>query len=163
MKSCDIKECVPNVKGSQHPQKNNYTFPVGGKTTFKRGGKVVEIFTPLNTHREKIRREVFHLHDMHTPPSPKAYAIGPKPGRWCKFHKVKGYHNEDFYKLKKEIECIIQEGHLKKYIKVEFSQRPNRVNSRGSDSLGSLVPVKGKRLCKEDDDKIVRHALNIIL
>lgn len=46
----------------------------------------------------------------------------PGPGRWCKFHKVKGHHIEDYYQLKEEINRFIHEGHLKNYVKGDSSQ-----------------------------------------
>lgn len=100
-KARDVKERVSNTKGSQHSRKRSYTFPVMDKTKFKHGGKVLESFKPLNTRRENIWREAFHLHDIHMPPTPKEDVSGLELDRWCKFHKVKGHHIKDFYHLKK--------------------------------------------------------------
>lgn len=36
--------------------------------------------------------------------------------KWCKFHKDHGYDTEDFIQLKKEIEKLLDEGHLREYI-----------------------------------------------
>lgn len=83
----------------------------------KRVGKVTDNFTPLNTCREHIWCEVLHLHNILTSLAPKANVMGPKLGRWCKFYRVKGHHTEDYYPLKKEIERLIQDEHLNKYVK----------------------------------------------
>lgn len=87
----------------------------------------------------------------------KADVIRHEHGWWCKFHKVKGHHTEDYYELKKEIEHLIHEGHLKKYVKGDSSQR-----ERERDNARSSGPRKGKDLCKEDGNKTVCHTLNII-
>ena len=50
-----------------------------GKSLFKREGKVIESFTPLNTHQEHIWREVFHLHNILTPPSSRSEIMGNEP------------------------------------------------------------------------------------
>lgn len=51
-KARDVKERVPNAKGSHHQRKSNYTSLIKDKTTFKRVVKASKSFTPLNTHHE---------------------------------------------------------------------------------------------------------------
>lgn len=82
------------------------------------------------------------------PHVPKLYVIGPEPSRWCKFHKVKGNYTEDFYQLKKEIKCLIQEGHLNKYVRGDSAQMPGESNSQGRDAFGSYGSKKGKESSK---------------
>lgn len=94
------------------------------------------------------------------PPAPKVDVSGP--GRWCKIHKVKRHHTKDCYHLKKEIEHLIQEGRLEKYVKDEPSQRTGRDSSHRRDDTKSLRSKKGKDLCKEYGKKIVCHTLNTI-
>ena len=67
----------------------------------------------LNTSREQIHCGVFHTHDIPFPPSPKSDVMGLEPSNWLKFHKVKGHHTKGCYQLKREIEFLIHEGHLK--------------------------------------------------
>lgn len=64
------------------------------------------------------------MHNNHMPRSHKASVLGYELGRWCKFHRVKGHHTEDCYQLKKKIDSLIQEGHLKKYVKGDSSHSP---------------------------------------
>lgn len=109
----DVKEHVPSVEGLNHPQKSNYTSPLKAKATFGEQ----KSFTPLNTRHEHIWWEVLHQINIPTPPTPKVYVMVPEPGRWCKFHKVKGSHTEECCQLKKKIERMIQEEHLKMYAK----------------------------------------------
>lgn len=53
-KSIDIKQRVPRVEGLQYPWKRNTVLSIRDKSTFKRGKKVVQRFTPLNNIREQI-------------------------------------------------------------------------------------------------------------
>lgn len=76
-------------------------------TMFKQYVKSTKSFTSVNTHRDQIWQEVFHMHNISQPLSPKIYVMGPKPTRWCKFHKVNGLHMKDCHKIKKEIEHLI--------------------------------------------------------
>lgn len=93
--------------------------------------KATENFTPMNTRQENIWCRVLQLHNIPTPPTPKVGVLGYEPGRWCKFHKVKGHHIQNFYHLKKEIERPIHDGHLKKYVKYDSSHSSNKSNPRG--------------------------------
>lgn len=72
-------------------------------------------FTLLNTHREQIQREVFNTHDIPPPSAPMSETMGRDHRRWCKYHKVKSHHTKDCYQLKKKINRLNQEVHLKKY------------------------------------------------
>lgn len=92
-------------------------------------------FTPQNSRPEQIWCEVLHLHNIPKPPSPKANVLRHEPRRWCKFHKVHGHHAEDCYQLKKEIERLIQEERLKKYVKGDFSHVLDKSNLRGRDEI----------------------------
>lgn len=113
-------------------------------TAFKIVGKKTENFTPLITRREKIWHKALHLHNIHMMPSPKEDVMGYELGRWCKFHRVNGNHIEECYQLKKEIERLIQEGHLKKYVKGDFSHSKDKYNSQKRDNVGSLISNKAK-------------------
>lgn len=90
-------------------------------------------FTPLNTLCELIWCEVFQLHNMLVPQTPKVCVIGYEPDIWYNFHKVKGHHTKECYQLKKENEQMIQEGPLKKYVKGDPTRGSGGSNSRGWD------------------------------
>lgn len=52
--------------------------------------------------------------------------MGSDLDKWCKYHKVKRHHTYDFHQLKKEIEILIHEVHLRRY-----SQRTsNKIDKR---------------------------------
>lgn len=85
------------------------------------------------------------------------YVMGPEPGRWCKFYKVKGHHTEDRYQLKKEIKRLIHEGHLKNYVKKDSSRGPDKSISRGRDDVGSYEPNKMDETPKDEGCKFLCH------
>lgn len=86
--------------------------------------------------------------------------MGSEPRRWCKLHRVKGHHTEDFYQLKKEIEWLIQEGHLKKYVKHDSCCSSDKSDLYGRDYTGSPMPNKTKDASQGEDNKHTRHTLN---
>lgn len=133
-KVCNVKKPVPNAEDSHHPKKRNYTLPIKDKKSH-----------PWNTPSEHIWCEIVHLHDIPMLTAPKADVMGSEWGRWCNFHMVKGHHTEDFYQLKKEIETLIHEGHLRKYVKGNSSHSSDKFNLRGWDDARIPRPNKAKK------------------
>lgn len=154
-KARDIKDYVPNAEGSYQYRKSNYNFPIMGKTIFKRVGKTVESFTPLNTRREQIWHEIIHLHNIHMPLAPKTDMMGPKPCIWCKLHTVKGHHIEDRYQLKKEIRRLVYKEHFKMYIKGDSSRGSDKSSSCRRDDAGSPSTKKAKEASIGKANKVV--------
>lgn len=48
----DSEERIPNTERSHPQRKRNYISPIKDKSAFKRVGKVIENFTPLNIFHE---------------------------------------------------------------------------------------------------------------
>lgn len=111
------------------------------------------------TCRAQIWCGFLHLHNIVTPPASKANVMGYEPGMWCKFPRVKGHRTKNCYQFKKEIERLIQEGYLKKYMKGDSSHELNKYNSRGRDDVGSPKPNKVIEASQGEDSKVVRHTL----
>lgn len=109
----------------------------------------------VNTLHEKIQHEAIHLHDIPTPPFLKQDVMRPESDRWCQFHRVKGHNAKDYYKLKKDINRLIEEGHLQKYIEEGSSKELGMITSHERDYTGIPKPRKGKELSKEKGDKVV--------
>lgn len=63
-----------------------------------------------------------------------------EPSRQCKFHKVKGNHTKACYRLKKEIERIIQEGHLKSMFEAAPASQRVAPNLKSEISLVAPNP-----------------------
>ncbi|KAJ1413493.1 hypothetical protein SESBI_19569 [Sesbania bispinosa] len=72
-------------------------------------------YTPLNAKRGNTLKEVYsaNLLDPHLPArSPK----GPYKNRWCEFHRVQGHDTEQCWDLMNQIEHLIKDDYLKRYM-----------------------------------------------
>lgn len=102
------------------------------------------------------------MHNILTLPSFKTDTMGPELNSWCKYHKIRVHHTNDFYQLKKQIKWLMEEGHLKNYVN-EGSQHVVRSSkTQGHDHLRSLMFRKNNELERRDNDRLSRHTLNII-
>lgn len=133
-KARDMKEHTSITNISQQSRKSQYTSPVKNRMMFKRIRIPIEKFIPMNTRQEQIWQELFHVHNIPQLSAPKAYVMGLEPNSWCKFRKFKGNDTNDCYQLKKEIQRMIQEGNLKKYVKGGFARGLFECNSQGRDA-----------------------------
>lgn len=88
--------------------------------------------------------------------------MDPEPNSWCKFFKFNGLHIEDCFQLKKEIDRLIQEGHLKKYVKRSLGGGSRGSSSQGRDVIRIPKPSKGKELSKEDSNKTTCQTFDTI-
>lgn len=96
------------------------------------------------------------------PPTPKEDIIGLEPNSWCKFYKDYRHHTEDCSRLKKEIERLIHEGHLNKYVKHSLGGGSKVSSYQGRDVLKPPRSSNGKDPSKDDDIKTICHMLNTI-
>lgn len=67
------------------------------------------------------------------PPTLKYETMRHDPSRWCKYYKIKGHRTYDCYQLKNEIEHLIQEGHIRKYIQGGSHKSWDGSKSKGKD------------------------------
>ncbi|KAJ1381764.1 hypothetical protein SESBI_44834 [Sesbania bispinosa] len=76
--------------------------------------------------------------DMLEYPPPTRGAKGPYKDRWCEFHKVKGHDTEECWDLMNQIERLIKDGYLKRYVvgrgRQEFSRQGGRGRGRAQES-----------------------------
>lgn len=100
------------------------------------------------------------MYNIPTPPTLKDAVMGLKPGRRCKFPRVKVHLIEDFYQLRKEIEKLIHERHLKKYVKGNSSNPVERSSSHGQESSKSPESYKTKETSQSEGSKVAQHTLN---
>lgn len=79
--------------------------------------------------------------------------MGEDPDAWCKYHKMKGHMTDDCIHWKNEIESLIHNGRLRRYVK-DQGEGSKRCNNEPKDS-------KQK---KGDDEEPPdeRHTLNTI-
>lgn len=111
----------------------------------------------LNTMSEKKCWDVFQTESILEPSTPKWDLTGNKPKKWCKYHKVKGHHSDDCHQFMNEIEHLIQEEDLRRYVQGTSYSSKTRTRPYGRDSwamvkkystcLANMVMVK-KFSCK---------------
>lgn len=112
----DIKEIASGIsESSQQQRKSHYTLPVREKSTSIKVGGPLKTSRPLAFVGEKIWHGLLHTLDIMPPLAPKSDSIGLKLNRWCKYHKVISHHTNGCFQIKRVINQLIQEGHLKKY------------------------------------------------
>nr|XP_027082689.1 uncharacterized protein LOC113705025 [Coffea arabica] len=87
--------------------------------------------TPLNTSRSQVL-SVMEQHDLGKAP-PKMYGSRDKRNSnlYCLYHRDIGHETEDCNDLKREIENLIRQGHLKQFIRRGDQRRDNRRDGRG--------------------------------
>ncbi|XP_043699510.1 uncharacterized protein LOC122650226 [Telopea speciosissima] len=87
-------------------------------------------YTPLNISRTKIQMEVYDRGLLQCPRTMFARPEDKNKKKYCKFHKNVGHNTEDYRQLKREIEDVIQKGHLRRYVK-----KDGKDNSRGHETM----------------------------
>ncbi|XP_024630733.1 uncharacterized protein [Medicago truncatula] len=110
-------------------RRNYYPPPNRDRGTFKRQERriySVDDFTPLNTRPERIYKEVYQTKMIPKPPEPRGDRMGHDLEAWSKYHKIRGHTTDNCWRLKKEIDKLIQEGKLGGYVKGERSEDEGR-------------------------------------
>ncbi|RDY07703.1 hypothetical protein CR513_08149, partial [Mucuna pruriens] len=69
-------------------------------------------FTPLTKNKAQILQEIYHANILEFPPETRGQVLGPSKESWCEFHRMSGHSTEECWSLKKQIEKLIQRGHL---------------------------------------------------
>jgi len=133
-------------------KRNYYPPPTRDKGTFKRQERRVysmDNITPLNTRPERIYREVYQAKLIPKPQEPRGDCMGNDLEAWWKYHRIQGHTTDNCWRLKKEIDKLIQEGKLRGHVKGE----------RGEDQRS---PSKEKSEENHIKDSKERHTLNTI-
>ncbi|XP_043717653.1 uncharacterized protein LOC122665564 [Telopea speciosissima] len=74
-------------------------------------------YTPINTTRTKILMEVYDQGLLQWPRPLFSRPEDRNKNKFCKFHKDVDHDTEDRKQLRREIEDVIQKGHLRRYVK----------------------------------------------
>ncbi|XP_043704750.1 uncharacterized protein LOC122654630 [Telopea speciosissima] len=86
-------------------------------------------YTPLNTTRTKILMEVYDRGLLQWPRLMFTNPEDRNKNKYCKFHRDVGHNTENCRQLKREIEDVIQKGHLKRYVKEDIKDNPRGHNA----------------------------------
>ena len=101
-----------------------------------------QAFTPLNT---AVGHILFQIQDdlavkwpgrMKSPPNPK------NPIKYCRFHRNHGRDTDDCYDLKRQIEDLIQRGHLCQYVAGRGRHRHHLIIKKIHTPLDKFTPFR---------------------
>ena len=76
-------------------------------------------FTPLTATVSQVLREVQHEKFLRWPSQMRTYPTKRDNTRCCEFHRDHGHRTDDCIQLRKEIEYLIRQGYLRRYIASE--------------------------------------------
>ncbi|XP_043714610.1 uncharacterized protein LOC122662965 [Telopea speciosissima] len=118
-------------------------------------------YTPLNTTRSKILMEVYDRGLLQWPRPMFSNPEDKNKNKYCKFHKDVGHDIENCRQLKREIEDVIQKGHLKQYVKEDIKDNPRgrdaMRNDRGRDNRARRGDDRDRQGNRRDDQREVRR------
>ncbi|RDY12140.1 hypothetical protein CR513_03112, partial [Mucuna pruriens] len=109
--------------------------------------------TSTTTWVEPIRgKHVYHIHRRNIPP-PTKRKLGPSREEMCKFHRAHGHTTEECRVLKCQIEKLIHDGYLGRFVKRRENEKrttrelPKRDMSRLQDetTIVSKIDLKAVR------------------
>ncbi|KAJ1443670.1 hypothetical protein SESBI_00264 [Sesbania bispinosa] len=105
------------------------------RRTDQAGGYGFDTFTPLNTSKARILKEVYQSDLIRLPPQAEG-PKGPDMSKWCDYHRAKGHDTKDCWTLTNKIERLIKEGYLGRYVekRKDRGDRSHRRDERGSGS-----------------------------
>jgi hypothetical protein len=84
-----------------------------------------ENFTPLTKKRSQILKEVKSTQIIKRPP-PNPRPMGDDAGQWCEYHRAYGHDTDNFFTLRMNIEKLIHEGHLGRYVQGRGGGYPDK-------------------------------------
>ncbi|KAJ1439596.1 hypothetical protein SESBI_02542 [Sesbania bispinosa] len=139
---------VPSKVDRRTTRYNPYNGrPGGSRPTYAEPRRVVwnaDDYTPLNAKRSEILKEVYNA-NLLDPPLPARGPKGPYKHRWCEFHRVQGHDTEECWDLMNQIERLIKDGYLRRYVARE-GRRPTNEGQRRNNSARNRADNKdGKR------------------
>ncbi|RDX65360.1 hypothetical protein CR513_55986, partial [Mucuna pruriens] len=79
--------------------------------------------------RAQILREICHTSLLEFPQDVKGRTMGPNQDEWCDFHWVVGHSTEECWTLRSQIEKLVQNGHLDRYVQHPTTDGRNNQNS----------------------------------
>ncbi|RDY01388.1 hypothetical protein CR513_15295, partial [Mucuna pruriens] len=83
-------------------------------------------FTPLTERKAQILKEICHTRLLKFPQEPEGKVLGRHRREWCDFHRTHGHSTEACWTLRTQIEQLVQEGRLNRYIHKKIPGNPRR-------------------------------------
>ncbi|XP_065635448.1 uncharacterized protein LOC136070057 [Quercus suber] len=112
-------------------------------------GRKFTSFTPLNTPVDQVLMQIKDEEALTFPGKLKSDPSKRSRDRYCRFHRDHGHNTSDCYDLKQQIEALIRQGKLQKYVRKERTdlppqeQQPRRENERPKPPIGDIRMIVG--------------------
>ena len=112
------------------------------------GGRFTS-FTPLNAPLYQVLMQIKDEGALKFPGKLKSDPTKRSRNKYCRFHRDHGHDTADCYDLKQQIEALIREGKLKKFVSKERTdahtreQAPRRENDHPRPPVGDLRMIVG--------------------
>ena len=114
------RERSPNKDGERSPKRHgNLRDHLGPPQLGRRQRYSPRRFTPLTASVSQVLREVLNEQFLRWPTQIKSDPTTRDNTRYCEFHRDYGHRTDDCIQLKKEIECLIRRGYLRRFITLE--------------------------------------------
>ena len=81
-------------------------------------------FTPLNTLINQVLMQIKDKGALMFPSKLKGDPIKRSRDKYYRFHRDHGYDTSDYYDLKQQIEALIRQGKLQRFINKEMMDQP---------------------------------------
>ena len=103
-------------------------------------------FTPLNTPTDQVLMQIKDEEALTFPGKLKGDPNKRSRDKYCHFHHDHGHDTSECYDLKQQIEALIRQGKLQRFIDKEGTELPQgqsvrRENERPKPSLGDIKMI----------------------
>ncbi|XP_030936297.1 uncharacterized protein LOC115961456 [Quercus lobata] len=133
--------------------------PMGGRFTS---------FTPLTTPMDQVLMQIKDEEALTFPGKLKSDPNKRSRDKYCCFHRDHGHDTADCYDLKQQIEALIQQGKLQKFVSKERTdpppqeQHPRRENERPRPPIGDIRMIVGRTVAAGSSKKARKTYLQMV-
>ena len=112
------------------------------------GGRFTS-FTPLTAPVDQVLMQIKHEEALTYPGKLKGDPNRRSKDKYCRFHRDHGHDTANCYDLKQQIEALIKQGKLQRFVKKERAdqppreQNPRRDNERPRPPIGDIRMIVG--------------------
>ena len=131
------------------------------------GGRFTNV-TPLNAPLDQVLMQIKDEGTLMFPRKLKSDPTKRSKNKYCRFHRNHGHDTADCYDLKQQIEALIREGKLQKFVSKErtdtnlWEQAPRRENDHPRPPVGDIRMIVGGTTTTESSKKARKTYLRMV-
>ena len=131
------------------------------------GGRFTS-FTPLTAPIDQVLMQIKDEEALTYPGKLKGDPNRHSRDKYCRFHRDHGHDTTDCYNLKQQIEALIKQGKLQKFVKKERvdqppqEQNPRRDNERPKPPIGDIRMIIGGTAATRSSKKACKTYLRMV-